>query len=96
MMEGGLAALTVLELLPGFWSCSKGFGVKCEHLFDLLWKGVKTKIEKNRFCFPFCTVFLKIFAGENSQIEVQVACIDHTVLISKTDDICFGLYIKDY
>ena len=23
-------------VLPGFWSCSQGFGVKCENLSDLL------------------------------------------------------------
>ena len=32
----GMAALRVLELLSGFWSCSKGFGVKCGNLSDLL------------------------------------------------------------
>ena len=36
--EGGVAALRVLELIPGFWSCSKGFGEKCEHLSHLLLK----------------------------------------------------------
>ena len=25
--EGGVGDLRVLELLPGFWSCSQGFGV---------------------------------------------------------------------
>ena len=35
-LEGGAAALRVLELLPGFWSCSQGFGVICENLSDLL------------------------------------------------------------
>ena len=32
----GEGAPRVLKLLPGFWSCSKGFGVKCENLSDLL------------------------------------------------------------
>ena len=29
--------------------------------------------------------------GKKSQISVQVACGDHIVLISQTDDICFQL-----
>ena len=41
-------------------------------------------------------VFVQIFAGEKSQISVQVACGHHIVLITLTDDICFSLYIKDY
>ena len=39
--------------------------------------------------YPFFTVFVKIFAGEKSQILVQEGCGDHIVVISPTDDICF-------
>ena len=54
---------------------------------------LKPKIKKGS-ATPFFTVFVQIFAGEKSQISVQLACGDHIVLIRKTDDICFSLYIK--
>ena len=70
-------------------------------IFHFCWpyslKGIlKPKIEKKWLCYPFFTVFVQIFAGKKSQILYQVACGDHIVLISQTDDICFSLYIKDY
>jgi len=33
--EGGVGDLRVLELLPGFWSCSQGFGV-ASRILELL------------------------------------------------------------
>ena len=43
----------------------------------------------------FPRVFVQVFAGKKSQFSVQVARVDHIVLIRQTDDICFSLNIKD-
>ena len=56
---------------------------------------LKSKIEKMAL-LPHFTVFVQIFAGEKSQISVQVAFGDQIVFTRQTDDICFSFCIKDY
>ena len=71
----------------GFWSCSHGFGVKCEHLSDLL-KRVLYNRKLKKGSVTLFTVFVQKFAEKkNSQISVQVASGDHIVFISQTDNI---------
>ena len=42
---------------------------------------------KKGLCYPFFTVFVKIFAGEKIANFSQSSLWDHIVLISQTDDI---------
>ena len=65
----------------------RGFGVKCEHLSDLL-KRVLYNRKLKKGSVTLFTVFVQKFAEKkNSQISVQVASGDHIVFISQTDNI---------
>ena len=90
LYEGGVAAPRILELLLGFWSKMWKF------IRPFMKKGtLKPKIEKRALLPLFYCLCADIYR-KKSQISVQVACGDHIVLISQTDNICFSLYIKDY
>ena len=61
-------------VLPGFWSCSQGFGVKCENLFDLKWKFLfkeyfKTENKKKGSPTPFLLSFLRYLQGKNRKFQ---------------------------
>ena len=49
---------------------------------------LKMEPERPEICSDTCR--------KKSQISVQVACGDHIVSISQTDDNCFSLHIKGY
>ena len=66
----------------------------CSQGFEIAPRILKRKIEKRTLLLR-STVLVQILARKKSQISVQVACRDHIILISQTDDIVFLRYINN-
>ena len=62
LVEGRGGCSKDFEEIPGFWSCSQDFGVKCGNVLELLRKvfkkGFLNPILKKGLCFTFSIVFV--------------------------------------